>query len=385
MAVLSIRTKYDGWEGGATSEKNGLLYEIIRRRYKLVKIVRVSNPGDGPEVILTSVGIPQIGDAYNLFNDSDSLATCVAVGVPRRIAPLVWEIDCEFDTDRVISAITDNPLNQPADVRWDFNKYERPLIRAYDNGKACLTSSGNPYDPPLTWEDARPTVTIVRNEASFSPTFAFSYHNALNLETFATAEPLHAKINCIKGQQQFSNGLLFAQVTYEIELHRDSHAEFVMDQDFRDVDRKVFKDPVDFSSLPNPTLLNGRGRPLRTALGRVRAGQSTVGTMTLSDIQIGDTQIEIEGTDRFPPGAEVDNAGGYMPSGDWFFFIKIDNEILKVTTRKPMPVTWDVERAANGTTEAIHLVDAIVTLEPYFKRYLKGPVLSFTPLDLPVI
>ncbi|MDB5307963.1 MAG: hypothetical protein JWO38_2165 [Gemmataceae bacterium] len=49
MAVVLVRNKYDGWSGGATSEGNGLVYEVIRRRYRITKLVYVNNPGDGPE------------------------------------------------------------------------------------------------------------------------------------------------------------------------------------------------------------------------------------------------------------------------------------------------------------------------------------------------
>lgn len=379
MSVVRIRNKADGQEGAVTSERNGLLYEVLRRRYRVTKLVYVSDPGDGPEVIMANVGLPQIGDSYNLFNDSDALATCVAVTPRRTKSPLLWEVDCEFDTDRIVSAITDNPLNQPADVRWVFNKYERPMIRSAE-GVACITSSKNQYDPPLTWEDSRPTVTITRNEATFSPTDAFQYHNSLNLLTFATAQPLHAKILSISGHSQFSYGLQYAQVTYEIELQRDGYPLLILDQDFRDVDGKLFRDIATFQPLSNPTLLNGRGKARRDAQ-----------TLLFADIDAVQTTIMLDDLTNFPPGAEQDNAYGFMPSGDYYFAIKIDDEVMQVTTRKPIavgaPTNVTVVRGYAGTTAAAHTADAKVTLEPYFKRYIPQNCLvqDWTPLSLPVV
>src|SRR6185437_4055553 len=153
MAVLSVTTKAGSWDGGINSERNGLVYEVLRRRYRMTKLVRTSDVGDGPEVILVSAGIPRIGDSYTLFNDSDALATCISVKPKPTNNPLLWEVECEFDTDRVVTAITDNPLNQPADIRWTFTKYEKPLVRTMD-GLAVQTSSLQSLDPPLMFEDA---------------------------------------------------------------------------------------------------------------------------------------------------------------------------------------------------------------------------------------
>lgn len=375
MAVVSVRTKPD-WEGGATSERNGLLYEVVRRRYKMTKTVRVSHLGDGPETILAAPSVPQIGQAYNLFNDADALATCVSVTPRRTAAPLTWEVDCEFDTARVVAGVTDNPLNQPALISWTFNKYERPMLRSYDNGIACVTSSGNVYDPPLVYEDARPCVTITRNEASYSPANAITYHNCLNKEAFATAAPLCAKVNYITAAQQFSNGVAFYQVTYEIEINRESFAQLILDQDFRDIEGKMFRDPVTAASMSAPTLLNGRGRRRTDARGNLSAsmtaGQSTV-------------PISSSSLPLFPVGQEPVNGDGYRPSGDWTFVVKIEDELLLVNNDRPAASPWNVTRGYGGTTAAAHAVDKVVTLEPYFKRYIPYPVKSFTPLALPTV
>jgi hypothetical protein len=170
-------------------------------------------------------------------------------------------------------------------------------------------------------------VTITRNEASFDPANAFQYHNALNLETFATVPPLHAKVNNISGHSQFSYGLLYAQVTYEIELHRDGFAQLVLDQDFRDVDGKLFRDPIVPQPLSNPTLLNGRGKARRVAK-----------TKLIADIDAVQSLVQLDDLTTFPPGAEPDNASGYMPSGDYYFEIRVDDEVMQVQTRKPIGI-----------------------------------------------
>lgn len=376
MAITRLKLKPETWEGAASSQRNGLLYEVIRRVYSATYVCHTSKPVFGPEGILTDPACFQIGSAYAIFEDSDSVATCVNVSARSTKNPQLWEIDVTFDTDRIISAVTDNPLNQPPVISWSFVKAERPLLRTTD-GIAVHNSSKERFDPSLTYEEIRPLLRIVRNEATFSPSNALTYQNALNAEPFAGAAILCAKVNSITGDQQLSNGILFYQVTYEIEFRREGFAYLVLDQGFRDKDKKLFRDPIDFAPLSTETFLNGRGMKLADVLGAL--------SDAIDDIE---TEITFSDYNDFPPGREVTNSGGWVPSGDWTFDIRVDDEIMTVTTDKESiengePVT--VIRGVANTVAAEHIADAAVTLEPYFKRFLPFQVRSFTPLGLPVI
>lgn len=376
MAITRIKMKPESWEGGATAQRNGLLYEVIRRQYNATYVCHVSSPVFGPEGILTDPACFTIGSAYAIFTDSDAVATCISVQARSTKSPYLWEVDVTFDTDRILSMITDNPLNQPPVIRWGFNKCERPLLRSND-GVPVVNSSKERFDPALTYEEIRPLLTITRNVATFSASNAYQYHNALNAETYLTAPPLTAKINSITGDQQLSNGILFWQETTEIEFRKDGYAYLVLDQGFRDADKKLFRDPIDFAPLSTETFLNGRGK-------RMTDGVTTL----VGAILAADTTLELTNYANFPRGREPDNAAGWCPSGHWEFDIRIDDEIVTVVSEKDTFVngnTVTVRRAVANTIAANHAALAVVTLEPYYMRFLPFPVKSYTPLALPAL
>lgn len=356
-------------EGEVVSERKNALVELLNRKYTRHFVVVTSDLNDGPLTILTSYFCPKIGDPYLYGNDSDPLATCVSVTPRATASPWIWKVEAKYDTERLTQAALTNPLNIPPELRWSNTRYERVLTRDVQ-GVPIVNSSKEAFDPPLQVEDSRPVLTITRNEAAYNPANEVLYQDAINADIFAGTAPGNAKLNILSADRQVDIGLLYWRIVYEIEFRRESFALFVLDQGFRGIDKHLFRDVVDNAPLSNPTLLNGRGAR--------RDGVSTTLTVACA---LGDNQLFLTDASAFPPGPG--NPIGSNPPF-WYFEVKIDNEVMQVQAL-PFANQFSVVRGYAGTTPAAHLINATVTLEPHYLRFVPYKILPFAPLLLPVV
>lgn len=370
MAVTSIQLMMPR-EATAQTQRKGMLAEIVNRQYIKRLLVTTNDYLDGPETILGTSGIPTLGESYILGNDADVLATCVKVQVNPLDVPLLWEVVATYDTSRVVDAFFDNPLNQPPEVSWSFAGHTRPMVRDI-RGVPVLSSAGNAFDPPYEYEDSRPVVSIVRNEAYFNSALAIAYQDACNADVFGPAGIYQARMVSISGQRQADVGISYYRVTYEIQFRRESFAVPILDQDFRGIDGRQFRDPLTAAPLSNPTLLNGRGRARTVATGTLAEAM---------DAQTNLAQVDID-PDDWPPLADGILSDSFKPP-HYYFEFRVDQEICQVYS--VIGNKWLVTRAWAGTTAANHGAGARITLEPYYLRYLPYKAIDFAPLNLPVL
>jgi hypothetical protein len=373
MSVLTVRRRPQR-EASDETQRNGLLYEIYGRRYKMEFNAYTSTFRDTARTVLDSPLVPALGSSYSEYLTTDVVATCTNRVCKATDNFKIWRVECTFDTDRVVNAITDNPLNQPPEISWDFSDYERPMIRdAF--GTPVLSSSKNPFDPPVMYSQKKPILRIVRNESTYDPAAAFFYSNSLNAVSFAGVDPLYAKMNSIPGHRSVANGIIFYQITYEIEFHPISHVVYILDQDFRNIRGELYRDELTREPLTNPTPQNGRGYSMFKS-------KSTL----VSSIDDNDTsmQIALGDVDKFPP--ELRSAiSGIIPGPYWNFKLAIEDEAVEVVGGHGTD-TFTITRGVDGTTPAAHAADTEVKLEPYFLRYIPEPgPRDWTSLALPVI
>jgi hypothetical protein len=79
----------------------------------------------------------------------------------------------------------------------------------------------------------------------------------------------------------------------------------------------------------------------------------------------------------FPPGPTPG-------TGHWYFNIKIDNEIMTVIAGFGT-ATWTIVRGRAGTTAVSHDSGDVITLEPYYLRYMPYREQDWTALALPTV
>lgn len=360
-------------KGRVESRKNNLLREVLGRIYTQEFTVYTDTALDGPNVVLKDALVPQMGTAYNLFNDDDALATCVGVECDRTKSQKIFKVTATFDTDRIVSLVTDNPLMQPPDIQWVGETYTRAMTRdAY--GIPYVSSSKNAFDPPRMREIKYGVARVTRNEPSYSATLAKQYWGKLNKAVYSGYDPLCVRVNKIDGHFMVSNGVFFAQVAYELEFREESFRDFILDQDFRDSTGLLFLDRRTAQPLSNPTPLNGRGKSLYESKSKLQIAMNNTT----------DTTVKILASDitKFPPARKAPNADGIILGPRWLFKVRIGDEIMEVTAGADTD-TFTVTRAVEGTTKAAHAVGADVLLEPYYLAFLPAEYCDFDDLDLP--
>ncbi len=132
-----------------------------------------------------------------------------------------WEATFEYswyDATTVGGGKEQNPLDMPIEVNWGWRDYEM-VIEIDIDGNPVLNTAQDPYDPPVLIPDPRRTMTVVRNEATISFGLIDQYHNAINTDQWAGAQPFFAHCLGITPKNTFHQLVgWYYQVTYEFEF-----------------------------------------------------------------------------------------------------------------------------------------------------------------------
>jgi hypothetical protein len=408
MAIAKVVSK-PVRRGEAGLAPNNLLYEVQQRKYTRTYMVHTTYPLNGPATIYayaeTDARLPKLGQKYNLFGDAiDNDATCIKIDVNSTDNPKIWELIATFDTERLTTQYSNYAVLQPPELYWDSQPYERPM--RYDNyGIPVTSSSGNLFDPPAMIEEMRTIYRVTRYElyaadpgssvpgiallTAYDPETAEYYKRTLNKYPFKFAQgpnvpgptfggkpTVTARINNITAHLTLQNGTLVWQTSYEVEFRKypDTFIEYYLDQDYRDINGNLYRDPKDQMPYQNQTPQNGRGLPLST--GATSLAQGVDANTIFMRITSG------HGT-RFPPRPKDANTDGVVVGPHYNFYAKIDDEIVYVYNTGS--VDWKVDRGAQGTIPAAHALGASVRLQPYFLRFIPRPYTDWTPLNLEAI
>jgi len=379
MAATFVVTQRPEIDADVTAVRNNLLYAVYERKYKReFNVFVTSADGRATEVeVLTTSGIPLIGDTHPY----DPVALCIKVTAKKNATRRTyWRVVAEYDTSWIVNSVTDNPLNQLPEVSYDGPAFDRALIRDYF-GIDVVNSSKRPFDPPLVIDDNRGLLRVTRNEASFDEAYARTWRRKLNKTAFGGADPLKARINSITASNALSNGILYWQVTYEIEFRThpdDSFLPFVQDKGFTKPDGTHFYD-VAGKQYSTPQFMNGRGGKLEDA--HCPLPNAITNVATTFDMPTSRHRA------LFPPDKKAPNADGIVIGPNYDFQIRIDDEIMNVTSvAAGVPfVTYTVTRGYNGTTAVAHAANTEVYLEPYYLRFIPHGYAEFATLGLPVV
>jgi len=188
------------------------------RRFQVV----TDDAKDAGDLITLATGVPRVQDPYITANVQNTKARCrkVRARCPDRDNPFNWELDCEYTTRAFQpESANENPLARPAVIEWDGEEFQRPFRENKDlDDKPFLNTAGDPFDPPVEQDQERPIVRITRNQASFEPSFARLYANAVNEDTWFGYEPFSVKCKPIRARSTREGQLDYWIVTYEFHL-----------------------------------------------------------------------------------------------------------------------------------------------------------------------
>lgn len=272
MGIVSVAEKRTG-----RSRKQGSDWKRTYTRTFLV--ITDDSQNDGVVIAsardpATGLVIPGIGAAYKvgdkaapltiLTHDTGAFVTSTTATCATEDG-LQWEVEVEYGPYDA-SIWPQNPLDHPVKVSWNFAKFEQVAFRDI-NGKAIVNSAGDYFDPPVTIDDSRPIVKIVRNEATFDPVLAKTYKDSTNTDTFLGQDPYTWKISDIQGDLEYNmdcgtpDGFYYV-VTYELEFNPDTWKKLILDQGMRGLDGSgKFTQFLDDKGQPvsDPVLMDGNG------------------------------------------------------------------------------------------------------------------------------
>jgi hypothetical protein len=111
-----------------------------------------------------------------------------------------------------------NPLESAPVVKWSGVIYE--ITYPQDaNGVPFLNTVGDPFENPPKVEEARQSLSFVRNEATYNDNYAQQFRMSLNSDVFLGFQPLQAKCKNIDGERIYSSDYgYYWRVSYEFEF-----------------------------------------------------------------------------------------------------------------------------------------------------------------------
>ena len=256
--------------------RSGSLNHLYQRTYKRefrvittspnIETVQVRNAVD-PN---TSLTIPDIGIFYDNglgTTDKGSYVNQIDIAEEHEDG-LSWVVTCSYGPYEALT-FPQNPLSWPLKVTWGGKTVEKLVL--YDQaGNPILNSAGDPFDEPITIDDSRSSLTVVRNEsaATFSLSTCETYRDTLNLLAWNAFALKTVKLGTISaGELQFDSNTQtwYYAVTYPFEINRDGWQRKLLDRGFAYLDgsnklRRLVG--PDGQAPGEPTLLDGTGHQL---------------------------------------------------------------------------------------------------------------------------
>lgn len=270
MAITSVAYAKDQGLFGRWSAVGPRVYTVTWQ-------VTSNDLGDGPQTIINGVGA-NIGDTYVFRNERDDNAyledieavRVSADNVTGSGAKAVWIVTGNygpFAANICGGGPQNNPLNYPPEATWNFRNFER-IVEKDQNDKAIENTAGDPFvDPPVTIDDPRPVLTIVRNEESFDPNLAYQFRSAVNSDPFCGADPQQCKVLQISGKRQWNQDIgYYFEVVYEFEFNGLGFHARPLNQGYREKDSGGDLQHALYKGVPvtTPVLLGNDGKRLAT-------------------------------------------------------------------------------------------------------------------------
>lgn len=131
----------------------------------------------------------------------------------------LWLVNASYTTDLPPMPESDHPLDQPAKIEYQSQKRKR-VIWVDKDGKLCVNTAYQLFDPPLEIDETGAIVTITRNEQTFSfASHMLPMENHTNLNPIWGAAAKTLLIQEVNGSDFYYKGQQFWNVRYRIEYN----------------------------------------------------------------------------------------------------------------------------------------------------------------------
>lgn len=212
-SVLGVR-----YGVGSTETYNATRLKVDGSHVEIY-VVQMDSVAQREDDVASVVGVPAIGAASSILTG----AYCVSRNITE-IAPLVWEVECEFsDSIDGEAPNGDPPWNRTQKESWSFETIEEPLlVDAQDNSEPIANSAGEAL-PPVGVPVAIPVLTIRRTQQTFNPQTILDFVNHVNDATFRGAAAGQALMAGIQADPAEIQGTSVWEVVYSIKFKMDQY------------------------------------------------------------------------------------------------------------------------------------------------------------------
>ena len=181
--------------------------------------------------------------------------------------------ECVVNYDSREERTEDNPLNEPARIRWGSQAYTEVVETDIFSGAEIASSAGERFIPGVEQDKYNLLLTFIRNEASFGAQTADGWKGRVNSDSVSILGlPITAGqglVHEVTGERRYRNGTTYWEVTYQIEFNPDTFSVYLLDQGTYYLDsagdRVVFRDEEELADRPKN--LDGSGGELGDASG----------------------------------------------------------------------------------------------------------------------
>jgi hypothetical protein len=270
--------------GVAADGREGTLDKSLQHQYTVRYYVTTDDANDGPATISSAVGIPLIGEPYQLGNELDTAAFVVDKRATQRESPYEWEVEVTYSTPaagEVNPTETDDPAEQPPEISFGFQSRTVVVPGYYQDPEApslqrrcqlgILASNGVPFDPQpeMEWHD--PVIRVKKNLRTVSAIELMDIANTVNSVDFYGAYPRTFKLSPPTAVRQYHPTFgfywecqfefIYRWETWDLELL--NRGEFWLDESPGQEALLPFKDA---EGHPFVGLLDEDGMPINSGL-----------------------------------------------------------------------------------------------------------------------
>lgn len=266
MAVVNVK---EGWSG-----KNFGKSRDGRSAARFYTILLDAATDDLKVVLEASAGgvaIPKYGQGHPT---DDWLRVDSVQSNPR--GPLLYDVIVQYLRRQRGGAGGDpdaaTPFDEAWQIEWGWEMSTVALDQDQQDPTIPITNTADePFDPPITRDQADLVLAITRNEPTYNVAQALAYRNVLNEDTFYGAPPLHVLCRPIEGRRVIEGtGIEYYRNTYRLVFREDTWNVNVLNQGYREktgtdaAGRATYRQILDEDGNPlsEPVLLGITGERL---------------------------------------------------------------------------------------------------------------------------
>jgi len=187
--------------GISVDGRGGSIDKDLKTEYSVIYKVYTDDRRDGPAIVRTAFGIPDIGDIYTPGNDYDPAAVVVDKSVRQGDSPYEWEVEVSYsnDVEKDPATTDENPLNQPTEYSFGFQNrkiiipgyYTDPGVPTADFSweKGVYAPNGEEFNPQPEVDIGEPVLRVKLNMPIIVFADLMAYTNMVNSDRWNGCSP----------------------------------------------------------------------------------------------------------------------------------------------------------------------------------------------------